>query len=61
MMDEKNTLAAEEPALTLTLTPELDETAQAQEEAAAPQAEPVRLDESSLTEAERQLVRDVAD
>ena len=43
MMDEKNTLAAEEPALTLTLTPELDETAQA-EEAAAPQAEPVKLD-----------------
>ena len=61
MMDEKNTLAAEEPALTLTLTPELDETAQAQEEAAAPQAEPVRLDESSLTEAERQMVRDFAE
>ena len=61
MMDEKNTLAAEEPALTLTLTPELDETAQAQEEAAAPQAEPVKLDESSLTEAERQMVRDFAE
>ena len=60
MMDEKNTLAAEEPALTLTLTPELDETAQA-EEAAAPQAEPVKLDESSLTEAERQMVRDFAE
>ena len=52
----ENKLSAEMPSLTL--TPELDETVQ---EEAAPEVDPVILDESGLTEEERKMVHDFAD
>ena len=50
-MTDKNMLEMEESTPSLTLTPELDAQAEAAEEA-APEVEPVFLDESAYTEAE---------
>ena len=59
-MTDKNMLELEESIPSLTLTPELDAQAEAAEEA-APEVEPVFLDESAYTEAERKVIADFSE
>ena len=59
-MTDKNMLEMEESIPSLTLTPELDAQAEAAEEA-APEVEPVFLDESAYTEAERKVIADFSE
>ena len=59
-MTDKNMLELEESIPSLTLTPELDAQAEAAEEA-APEVEPVFLDESAYTEAERKMIADFSE
>ena len=59
-MTDKNMLEMEESTPSLTLTPELDAQAEAAEEA-APEVEPVFLDESAYTEAERKVIADFSE
>ena len=58
-MTDKNMLEMEESIPSLTLTPELDEAVA--EEQAAPDVEPVFLDESAYTEAERKVIADFSE
>ena len=59
-MTDKNMLEMEETIPSLTLTPEMDAQAEAAEEA-APEVEPVFLDESAYTEAERKVIADFSE
>ena len=59
-MTDKNMLELEESIPSLTLTPELDAQEEAAQEA-APEVEPVFLDESAYTEAERKVIADFSE